>query len=142
MELQDLSSSLRSAISALNKRLRKQMYTAETLSITEIETIGLLYRRESLLPSQLAALVKVKTPTMSQILRKMESAEAIKRTPSPEDGRKVVVSITPLGRQLVRQSRYERDEWLANAIEASLTDKEKKLLAEAIKIVNKLAEAQ
>lgn len=139
MDIIDVSSALRSVISILHKRLRKQMYSVATHSITELETMGFLYREPPLLPSQLAALTRVKTQSMSQILNKMELQKIIKRTPSKVDKRKIYISLTAAGKKLVEQTRYERDEWLSNSIEKSLTTKEKKALENAILILTKLA---
>lgn len=142
MDIDTLASSLRSTVSALRKRLRKQVYSADTYSITEITTIGLLYREGPLLPSELAAMTKVRPQSMSQILNKIEKRGIIKKTPSETDGRKMYVSLTVAGKKIVEQTRYERDEWLANTIAATLTDEEKNILEEAISILNKLTEAE
>lgn len=118
------------------------MYSAENYSITEIETMGFIYRGASLLPSELAMLAKVKTQSMSQILNKMEKHRVIIKTPSIKDKRKTHISLTDLGKEMVEKTRYERDKWLANAIERELSDKEKKILAESISILKKLTEAE
>jgi DNA-binding MarR family transcriptional regulator len=118
------------------------MHSAEVLSMTEIETLGLLYLRGALLPSELASLTKIKMQSMSQILKKMERHEVITRSPSETDGRKVYIALTPTGRTMIEQTRYERDEWLNNVVKQALTDKERKLLREALPILNKIAEAQ
>lgn len=136
----ELSSSLRSVISILHKRLRKQMYTAETYSITEIETLGLLYRQSSLLPSQLAALTKVKTQSMSQVLNKMEEQNIIKRTPSKEDKRKTYISLTASGKKIIEKTRYERDLWLSNAIAGTCTLEERAILKKALVPLKKLVD--
>jgi DNA-binding MarR family transcriptional regulator len=106
--------------------------------MTEIETIKHLARNESLLPSELAALTRIKTQSMSQILKKLELHGVIERTPSNEDRRKVYISLTPAGKEIVTKTRYERDEWLKNAIENSLTPEDKALLAKALPILHKL----
>ena len=142
MELNKLSSSLRASVSALHKRLRKQMYSVDSYSMTEIRTIGLLYKEGLLFPSELAVQTKVKPQSISQILKKLEKQNIIKKIPSKEDGRRTYISLTASGKKVVENTRYERDEWLAKTIEASLTKKEKKTLEEAIIILNKLAEAE
>ena len=142
MNTTDLSSSLRNAISALHKRLRKQAGSVSIYSMTEVETIGHLFRSPSLLPTELASLTRVKTQTMSQILKKMEEQGIIKRTPSKDDKRKVFVSLTPSGRKLVEKVRYDKDEWLKGAVEKSLTDKEKELIEKVLPLLNKLAETK
>jgi len=142
MDLDSLASSLRATVSALRKRLRKQSYSIDTYSMTEITTISLLYKEGPLLPSELAARTKVKPQSMSQILNKIEKQGIIKRTPSKEDGRKTYISLTVSGKEIVEHTRYERDEWLAETIATTLTEKEKDILKEAIVILNKLAEAE
>lgn len=142
MDTNELSSSLRSVISALHKGLRKQMYSVNTYSMTEMGTIGNLMRESSVLPSRLAALANVKTQSMSQILKKMEEQGVVKRTPSKEDKRMVYISLTAFGKKLVEKTRYDRDEWLKGMIEKSLTEKEKEILIKALPVLNKLANPQ
>ncbi len=142
MNSTELSSSLRNAVSALHKRLRKQSGAVDMYSMTEVETISRLFRATSLLPTELALQTRVKTQTMSQILKKMEEQGVIKRTPSKDDRRKVFVSLTPAGRKLVEKTRYDRDEWLMGAIEESLTAKEKELIEKVLPLLNKLVETK
>lgn len=142
MDYLKISSALRTAISLLHKRLRKQMYSTESYSITEITTLGRLYRQGQLLPSELATLAKVKAQTMSQILKKMEKQNVIVRNPCETDKRKTFISLTDSGRKLVKQIRYERDEWLTNAIRKNLNREERRILIRAIDIIKKLAESE
>jgi DNA-binding MarR family transcriptional regulator len=109
--------------------------------MTETETIGHLFRNGKLLPTELAALTRVKTQSMSQILKKLEEETIIKRTPSRNDKRKVYISLTSRGKKIVEKTRYERDEWLKNAIEKNLTDRERELLTKALPILNKLIQS-
>ena len=140
MNTTELSSSLRAAVSALHKGLRKQTSAIKAYSMTEIETIAQLFNNSSLLPTELAALTKVKTQSMSQILSKMEEQGIIKRTPSKDDRRKVYISLSASGKKMVEKTKYERDEWLKGIIEKSLSDKEKELLIKVLPVLNKLIE--
>jgi DNA-binding MarR family transcriptional regulator len=140
MDITALSSSLRSVISALHKGLRKQMYSVNAYSMTELETIGHLNRNASLLPTELAALARITTQSMSQILKKFEEQGIIKRTPSREDKRKVGISLTAAGKKMVEKTKNDKDEWLKNILLKSLTDKERELLARALPVLNKLIE--
>ena len=136
----ELSSSLRSVISALHKGLRKQMEPVKKYSMTEIDTIGHLFRYDSLSPTELAAMTRIKTQSMSQILNKLEEQGVIKRTPSKDDMRKVAISLTSFGKKMVEKTRYDRDEWLKGLIEKALTNKEKEQLEKVLPILNKLIE--
>ncbi|TPG36325.1 MarR family winged helix-turn-helix transcriptional regulator [Flavobacterium pectinovorum] len=138
MKTKELASSLRTVISILHKSLRKQMYSVNSLSLTEMETIGHLIRNTTLLPSELANLTRVKTQSMSQIIKKLEELEIITRTPSTKDGRKVYISLTEYGKQAVEKTRFDRDEWLTEAIEQTLTLEEIELLEKAIPVLNKI----
>ena len=140
METKELASSLRSAISALHKGLRKQTQAANNYSMTEIETISHLIRNAYMLPTELASLTRITTQSMSQILKKMEKEGVIKRAPSKDDKRKVYISLTSSGKKTVEKTRYEKDEWLKSQIEKSLSMKEKELLVKALSLLNKLSQ--
>ena len=140
MEKTELASSLRLAVSALHKGLRKQTQAASTYSMTEIETIGHLMANGTLLPTTLASLTKITTQSMSQILKKMEKEGIVKRTPSKDDKRKVYISLTAAGKNKVEKTRYEKDEWLKTIIDTVLSAKEKKLLIKSLPVLNKLAQ--
>ncbi|NLR66858.1 MarR family transcriptional regulator [Chitinophaga varians] len=134
------ASSLRLSISNLNKRLRKQVYSTEGFSLSELSTLSYVYQQGAMFPSELAELVKVKNQSMSQILNSLETGGLITRTQSPEDKRKMSVTITPKGKKMVEKTRHERDEWLAEAIEQTLSKEEKKLLTTVLPLLNKIAD--
>jgi len=140
MKNSELASALRTIISKMSKRLRKQMHTVDSLSITEVTTLSNLYHHHTLFPSEMAGMVKVKAQSMSHIINRLEEAKLINKTPSETDKRKVAITLTDLGKLKVEQSRYERDEWLDNAIEHHLAADEKKLLKNAILLMDKLAD--
>jgi DNA-binding MarR family transcriptional regulator len=118
------------------------MYTEESFSITELTVMSFLIQHEALYPSQLADLVKVKTQSMSQVLNRLEERRLISRRASKDDKRKVSIALTASGKKIVDKTRYQRDEWLTQAIEDHLSDKEKKILAEAVNILHKLADVE
>jgi DNA-binding MarR family transcriptional regulator len=138
METIELSTSLRSLVSALHKALRKQMSSVNTYSMTEMETIGHLMRKPVLLPTELAALTRVTTQSMSAILKKMEEQGMIIRRPAKDDKRKWYISLSSAGKKMVEKIRYDKDEWLKDTIEETLSVKEKDLLKKALPILNKL----
>lgn len=142
MDIKELSSALRINVSGLHKRLRKQMYSVNSYSMTEMETIGHLMRNASMLPTELAALTRVKTQSMSQILKKMEAQGIIKRVPSKQDKRKVLISLSASGKKMIEKIKYERDEWLRSLIERTLTEKETAMLVKALPLLAKLIETE
>ncbi len=140
MKNEALPSELRYVISVLHKRLRKQFYTTEIFSMTEIETLGYLVREEASSLSELAALTKVKMPSMSQIINKLEEHKIIKRADAKEDKRKKIITLTALGKKMIAKTRYDRDAWLNDAINTSCTEQEKALLLRALVPLKKIAQ--
>jgi DNA-binding MarR family transcriptional regulator len=139
METIELASSLTLAVSGLHKRLRKQMPSAQSLSITDMTTMSCLYQHQTLYPSQLADLAKIKNQSMSQVLNRLAELQLIRKVPDQNDKRKVAISLTPQGKEMVEQCRYERSDWLAGAIDTVLTEGEINVLQEAVNILNKLS---
>jgi DNA-binding MarR family transcriptional regulator len=139
MNTTTLASSLRLAISGLYKGLRKTISSMAGCSMTEIETVGHIARHQRIQPTELATLTRVTPQSMSQILTSMEKAGIIRKTPDKEDKRKVYISLSPAGQDLLEQTRYERDAWLKKMIDETLTKEETDILARAIPILNKLA---
>ena len=135
-----LASNLRAVTSHLFKRLRRETRIEEDLSMTELATLANLYHNRANYPSELAALEKVKTQSMSQVLNHLEELRLIERTPSETDKRKTAISLSAHGREMVAKTRLERDEWLANAIETHLTPKQKTIIEEAVAILQTLAD--
>lgn len=135
-----LASELRTVVTRLIKKLRKQSSTAAQLSLTERSTIALLDQHGELLPNELATMEKITTQSMSQILSKLQEMGLIKRRISETDKRKVIITLSDLGRTMLYQVRNERDEWLDKALEATCTAEEKALLKKAIAPLTKLVD--
>ena len=135
-----LATSLRSVVSDLHKRLRKPLYAEEGYSITEIATLVYLYTGGEKNSTDLAVLNKITNQAMSTILEKLGKADLITRTSSETDKRKKPVSLTLQGRKMAANNRYERDEWLCNAIVSLLRKEETEILAKAIPLLKRIAD--
>lgn len=136
--MNNLPAELRNVISDLNKRLRKT-YSAEGYSISELTTLSYLYRHAALFPTELAGMAKIKPQSMSAILKKLEEEKLIRRKTTSTDGRRAAISLTATGRKMVDRTRYERDEWLAAALQ-TLRVKEQQTLMAVIPILKKITE--
>ena len=142
MDSQDIqfATDLRTVITRLVKKLRKKSVTGQQFSLTERSTLGLLLQHGQLLPSELAAMEKITNQSMSQILNHFLEDGFITRTASEMDKRKVIISLTELGRQKITQVMSERDEWLSEAIKETLNAEEKELISKAIGPLTKLVD--
>jgi DNA-binding MarR family transcriptional regulator len=135
-----LASDLRTAITRLVKKLRKESPTGLQLSLTERSTMSLLYKHKALLPSELAAMEMITNQSMSQVLNHLFELGYIRRIPSETDKRKVNISLSKSGETTLLQFRHERNEWLAKAITEICTPEEQMILKKAIGPLTKLVD--
>jgi DNA-binding MarR family transcriptional regulator len=135
-----LSSDLRTVVTRLIKKLRKESVTGQQLSLTERSTLSLLSQYGSLLPSELASMEKITNQSMSQILAHLLERGFIIRTNSETDKRKVMISLTESGERTMQRVRSERDEWLAKAIAVTCNTEDQELLKKALKPLTKIVD--
>jgi DNA-binding MarR family transcriptional regulator len=133
-------SELRTVLARLMKKLRKESVTARHLSLTERSTIGLLDQHKELLPSELASMEKITNQSMSQILNHLLELGYIRRTASKTDKRKVLISLTKAGEDILVKVRSERDEWLSRAIEQTCSKEEQHLLKQVLIPLTKIVD--
>lgn len=133
-------SELRTVVTRLIKKLRKESVTGQHLSLTERSTLALLYQHNELLPSELAAMEKITNQSMSQILSHLLELGYITRIASKTDKRKAIISLTKAGENLLLKVRNERDEWLTRAIEQTCSKEEQELLKQAILPLTKVVD--
>ena len=142
MSNQDLqfASELRTVITRLIKKLRKESVTGQQLSLTERSTLSLLLQHGGLLPSELASMEKITNQSMSQILNYLLQMGYITRTVSNADRRKAIITLSAAGEEILKQVRSERDQWLAQAIGATCTADEQEMLKKIIGPLQKIIE--
>ena len=134
------ASDLRTVISRLMKKLRNKSATGKNLSLTERSTIALLDQHKELLPSELAAMEKITTQSMSQILNHLLELGYITRRTSKTDKRKAIISLSKSGQHILSTVRNERDEWLDKALRETCTAREQDILRRAIAPLTKLVD--
>lgn len=137
---QQLVTDLRTVVTRLVKKLRTKSSLATRLSLTERSVLSQLDHQQSLLPSELAAMEKVTTQSMSQILARLLEMDLIVRTPSATDGRKVIISLSAEGNRMIQENRNRREEWLTQALERVTTAEEQVHLRSAINALAKVIE--
>ena len=135
-----LASDMRTVLTRLIKKLRTKSSLSGHLSLTERSTIALLDAHKELLASELAAMEKVTTQSMSQILAHLLELGYIHRKPSPTDGRKFIISLSKTGTKVLHDVRNARDEWLNNALQQTCTAEEQATLQRALGVLTKLVD--
>jgi DNA-binding MarR family transcriptional regulator len=135
-----LASELRTSVMRLARRLRR-MRADTTLSLGQLAALGTIDRHGSMTPGELAAHERVQPPSMTKIVKALEAAGYVTRSPHPTDGRQVVVTLTPTGSTLLKEDRRQREAWLAQRLR-DLTPEERDLLHRAAEVLDRLGRAQ
>jgi DNA-binding MarR family transcriptional regulator len=135
-----LASDLRTIVTRLIKKLRSKSSAGEKLSLTERSVIKLLDQHKELFPTELAAMEKITTQSMSQILNHLSEMGYISRRISDTDKRKVIITLSEGGQDLLYKTRNERDEWLNLAIKKNYNESEKDMLRKCLAPLTRLVD--
>jgi DNA-binding MarR family transcriptional regulator len=105
--------------------------------------LGALWRLSSAdgaSPGELAAAEKVSPPSMNRTVNSLEEAGYVRREPSPDDARRVLVRLTPEGRDLLAETARLRAEWFSAQLSRLPAHERAQLLA-VTEILRKLADS-
>jgi DNA-binding MarR family transcriptional regulator len=131
-----LASELRVVLGHLIRRLRAE----HRFSLSQGSVLGRLDREGPQNTSKLAAAERVRPQSMGQTVAELEAQGLIERHADPADGRSALIELTEAGRVELREDRGRREGWLAEAIEESFSDGERKVLDQAVPLLGRLAE--
>ena len=135
----ELARVLRDAISRLNRRVRQARPVGD-LTFSQLSVLTSLQLAGALTPRELADIERVRPPTMTKIVGKLEEQGLVARTPHPTDRRQVILAATEQGRAVYAQFERARNEWLASQL-AELGPAERDTLARAAEILQQVARA-
>ncbi|WP_435092857.1 MarR family winged helix-turn-helix transcriptional regulator [Clavibacter michiganensis] len=133
----DLSQSLRAGVMRLARRLRAEKADHE-LSDSQFVVLALLLRDGPTSPGRLAEVERVTAPSMNRTVNCLVEAGYAERSPAPDDGRRVTVSITDAGQRVVQETRRQRNAWLSLRLD-ELTAAERVTLGEAAALLGRMA---
>ena len=132
-----LAGDLRVVLGRLVRRLRAER---RDLSLAQLTVLGRLDRDGLTGVSAIAAAERVRPQSVASTVAALEEAGLISRRPDPGDGRRVVIELTPAGREALAVAPRRREGWLADAIARDLTADERRVLAEAVTLLRRLAD--
>jgi DNA-binding MarR family transcriptional regulator len=139
-EASEVAGALRVGIGALVRRLR-QVQPDGGLSMPEASALALLDREGPTTCSALAKREQITPQSMGVTLSALESRGFVQRRPDPDDGRRVVMSLTRAGRDMVLRRRDESAAVMARALAANFTAAELEQLRVAVTLIERLAHA-
>jgi DNA-binding MarR family transcriptional regulator len=131
---------LRVLFSRLRRRLR-DLGIDDDLTPSQTAVLTRLWKEGASSASVLASAERVRPQSMAAIVAALEQRGLIERTPDPEDGRRQVVSLAARGRRRADSDRRAREEWLARAIQERYSEKERRVILDALSLLERLTES-
>jgi DNA-binding MarR family transcriptional regulator len=138
--LAERAAHLRIAIVRTARRLRQEA-AAETsgLTPTSVAALATIERHGPMTPSEIAAVERVKRPTITRTLVCLEREGLIDRARDPQDGRSALISVNGAGRERLRRLRGRKNAYLARRMR-EMTDEEVETLERAAEILERMRE--
>jgi DNA-binding MarR family transcriptional regulator len=135
----DVASRLRLVIARTARRLRQQAGTDLSAALTAaLATVEL---RGPLTPSELAEAERVKRPTATRIVSRLEEQGLVERTADPSDRRSFLVAITAEGAALLKRLRKRKNAYLARRLR-ELDPADVEALERAAEVLERMLESE
>ena len=140
----DLAADLQRVLSKLFNMLRRgdaNRGSRPELTLAQISLLLTLLDSGPIRMTELAARERVRTPTTTVAIRRLERVGLVKRSRDPSDMRAVLVEVTPEGRAQYNEALDARRAYLASIL-GRLSDGERESLVNALAPLERLAEAE
>jgi DNA-binding MarR family transcriptional regulator len=139
LDTTDIAARLRFVIVRLARRLRQE--AGDDLSPTMVAALATIERVGPLTPSELAENERVRRPTATRVVAKLEQEGLITKAADPTDGRVCLLSASPEGRRLLKRLRKRKNAYLSRRLREVQAD-ELETLERAAEILEGLLERE
>ena len=139
-DVHDTAAALRVSIGLFVRRLR-QVPDGADLTIPETSALARLDRGGPATSAALAKQEQISPQSMGATLAGLEARGLIARTPDPDDGRRILLAPTAKGLDALRSRRNARTETIAAALSEHFTPAERRQLAAAAPLLERLAQS-
>jgi DNA-binding MarR family transcriptional regulator len=133
-----VAAALRVSVGLLVRQLRQAQADGE-LTLPQFAALARLDRGGPATASALAKQEQISPQSMGATVAALEARGLVGRASDPDDGRRVVLSITDAGLQVLRERRGARVERMAQALSAGFTPAELEQLSVAAPLLERLA---
>ena len=130
---------LRVMFSLLRRQL-KDVATGTGLTPSQTAVLTRLWKDGASSTSALAASERVRPQSMAAILTGLDQHGLIRRAPDPDDGRRQMISLTAAGRRRAESDRQIRGEWLARAMQERYSERERRVINDALSLLQRLTD--
>src|SRR5262245_13824088 len=131
----DVVSRLRMAVTRLSRLLRQQ--TDGDATPSQLAALATIIRLGPLTLGELAAIERVRPPSMTRIVGALEDAGLVVREVDSADRRIARVRVSDAGLAFTQRTRNQRDAWLAERI-AMLRPSEQRDVARTVAVIERL----
>jgi len=135
-----LASALRVSMGLMVRRLR-QVEAGDELTVPETAALARLDRGGPATAAALAKLEQISPQSMGATVAALEARGLVARRPDPGDGRRILLSLTEAGLDVLRTRRNVKTERLARALSVGFSRRELKQLMAAAPLIERLAES-
>lgn len=127
------ASQLRMAVFRFARRMRAER-AVDAMSDGQFAVLAALKMTGPRTLGELAERERVTAPSMNRTVNCLEESDWVSRTPDADDRRKVNISLTAAGLELVEETVRRRDAWVEQLL-ADLGDDDRATLARAAEIL-------
>ncbi|MDA4087577.1 Rv0880 family HTH-type transcriptional regulator [Mycolicibacterium hassiacum] len=111
-----LASDLSLAVIRLARQLRFRRPDSP-VSLSQLSALATLEKEGAMTPGMLAERERVRPPSMTRVIASLCELGFVERTAHPDDGRQVLVSVSPAGKLLIEAERRASQQWLQTRLE-------------------------
>ncbi|MFG3250438.1 MarR family winged helix-turn-helix transcriptional regulator [Streptomyces sp. NPDC048187] len=131
------SREVRAVISRLRRRILKAS-EVEDLTLSQSSVLARLSDRGGVTASELAGIEGVRHQSMTATVTALASMGLVERHPDPDDGRRLLITLTAEGVRRVEEGRQVRTEWLADRLQARCTEEERRAVIATMAVLQRL----
>jgi DNA-binding MarR family transcriptional regulator len=139
--IEGIAARLRVVVRLLYRRVQTE--TGEgSPTRSEAAALAWLDERGPMTLGALAELEQVRQQSMSQSVDALQERGWATRTPDPKDRRQVTIALTGAGREALEIARRMRQAWIVDAMTRLLDAKERRMLAQSLDLLERIARAE
>ncbi|AIA08202.1 MarR family winged helix-turn-helix transcriptional regulator [Streptomyces noursei] len=128
-------------VRAVISRLRRRILNAsqvEDITLGQASVLARLSDQGGVTASELASVEGVRHQSMTATVAALAKLGLVRRNPDPDDGRRLLITLTAEGQRRVEEGRQARTEWLAGQLQAKCTEDERRAVIAAMAVLERL----